>query len=422
MKTQSVRIPVQAWYGDHDVELTFPAKWRIENCRMAGHDIPGISDSEIREALNRPFGTERLSELARGKRRVVILFDDLTRPTPTWRILPFVLEQLSEGGVSEENICFVAAFGCHTPMLLDALIKKLGKKIVRHFRVFNHNPYENLVDMGKTSRGTPLLVNREVIESDLRIGVGGLVPHFAIGFSGGAKLLFPGVAGIESASHNHGVIGGGGGDRSKPRKYHFGEIEDNDLRQDLEEAAKMIGFDMKIDVLVNHRREVIGVFAGNFIAQHRAGSERAFAVYATPTATDCDIVITNTYPIESQPMKAIWAARLSLKSNGHVVVVSQGLTGLAPHCLNGRFGTDFGGRMWGPTRNLLVPHADRIYVLAKYHAKAELEMFGPEDQVVPCETWPEVLTHLQQFYPNDARVALYPYAAIQCPDNAQAIA
>lgn len=414
---QIFRIPVHAWHGDNEIELRFPERWQVQECRMAGHDAPALTDEEICKALRRPFGTKPLRELVRGKKRVVILFDDLTRPAPTWRMLPFVLDELRKGGVSDEDICFVAAFACHTPMLLDAFVKKLGKDIVRNFRVFNHNPYENLIDMGKTSRGTPLLINREVVESDFRIAIGGLIPHFAIGFSGGAKMLFPGVAGIESTFYNHGIIGRGGGDRSERNKYHFGEIEESDLRQDIEEAAGIVGLDMKIDILVNNHREVIGVFAGNYILQHRAGSERAFAVYASQIARGCDVVVANTYPIESQPMKGIWPARLSIKKNGHVVLISKSITGQAPHYLNGRFGTRHGGKMWGATKKLLIPDANKIFVMSEYHSKTELELFGPGDQVLACETWDEVLANLEKIYPDKAKVALYPYAAIQCPEN-----
>ena len=92
MNTQTIRIPVKAWYGDEEMELNFPDRWEINECRMAGHDTPALNDEQLREALQNPMGTKTIREMAKGKKQVVILFDDLTRPAPTGKILPFVLE------------------------------------------------------------------------------------------------------------------------------------------------------------------------------------------------------------------------------------------------------------------------------------------------------------------------------------------
>jgi nickel-dependent lactate racemase len=418
MKAKTIRIPVKAWYGDEEMELQFPETWDVQECRMAGHDTPALSDEQLRGALQRPFGTEPLRQLARGRKRAVILFDDLTRPAPTWQILPWVLEELGEAGMADDQIRFVAAYANHAAMCYEDFAKKLGKEVVRRFRIYNHNPYEHLVDLGKTTRGTPVLINREVMACDLKIGIGGLIPHLGAGFGGGAKLVLPGVAGMASADHNHRVIGGIGGDRSVEKKPRLGQIEDNEVREDIEEAVRMVGLDMKIDVLVNNRREIIGVFAGDFIAQHRAGVERARKLYATPVASNCDIVVTNAYPIENQVIKGIWPANLSLKPGGLAVVVVQSVEGQALHYLAGRFGTDYGGKMWGAPRGLLVPKAGRLLVCSAYLARTDLDAYGPADKVVPCATWGEALIHLMAAHPGEARVAVYPYAGIQCPEGA----
>lgn len=418
MNAKTIRIPIKAWYGDEEMELQFPETWEVQECRMAGHDTPALSDEHLRGAVQRPLGAEPLRQMARGRKQVVILFDDLTRPAPTWKILPFVLEELQAAGIADDQIRFVAAFANHAAMCLEDVAKKLGKEAVRRFRIYNHNPYEHLVDLGKTTRGTPVLINREVMACDLKIGIGGLIPHLGAGFGGGAKLVLPGVAGMASADHNHRVIGGIGGDRSTEKKFRLGHIEGNEIREDIEEAVRMVGLDMKIDVLVNNRREVIGVFAGDFIAQHRAGVEQAKQLYATPLATDCDIVVTNAFPIENQVIKGIWPANLSLKEGGQAVVVVQSVEGQALHYLAGRFGTHYGGKMWGAPQGLLVPKAKHLLVCSAYLSRTDLDTYGPSDKVVACATWGEVLIHLMAAYPHKAKVAVYPYAAIQCPEGA----
>ena len=416
MNARTINIPVKAWYGDEEMALQFPESWEVMVCNMAGHDTPALSDDQLREALQNPLGTEPLRQLARGRKQAVILFDDLTRPAPTWKILPFVLEELGAAGFEDDQIRFVGAFANHAAMCQEDFIKKLGPDVVRRFRIYNHNPYEHLVDLGKTSRGTPILINQEVMNCDLTIGIGGLIPHLGAGFGGGAKLMLPGVAGIESAGYNHLELGGLGGDRSGRREFRLGKIEGNELRLDIEEAVQKVGLDMKIDLLINNRREVVGVFAGDFISQHRAGVEQAKQLYATPIPSECDIVVTNAFPIENQVGKGVWPANLSLKEGGLAVVVVQSVEGQAAHYLGGRFGTDYGGKMWGglPGR-LLTPKASRLLVCSEFLAQSDLDMLGPADQVVPCASWAEVLIYLQAAYPQAAKVAVYPYAAIQFP-------
>ena len=104
MDSTTIRIPTHAWYGDRDMELRFPASWQVRECLMAGHDAVALDDAQLRAQLDRPLGTARLRELARGRKQAVILFDDLTRPAPTWRILPLVLAELRAAGLEEDRI------------------------------------------------------------------------------------------------------------------------------------------------------------------------------------------------------------------------------------------------------------------------------------------------------------------------------
>ena len=196
MSEQRIRIPIKAWYGDEEMELAFPERWRVHECRMAGHDTPPLRDEQMVEALRHPIGTPTIAELARGKKQVVILFDDLTRPAPTWKILPMVLAQIHDAGISDDQIRFVTAYANHAAMSQEDFVKKLGKEVVRRFHIYNHNPYEHLTDVGKTSRGTPVQINREVMACDLKIGIGGLIPHLGAGFGGVLKWCFPESPGL----------------------------------------------------------------------------------------------------------------------------------------------------------------------------------------------------------------------------------
>ena len=122
-----------------------------------------------------------------------IAVDDLTRPTQAYRFLPFILEELHQGGIRDENIKIIMAIGCHRPLMKADQEKKLGKKTANRFPVYNHHPYENLVNVGTTSRGTPVIINRYFVESDVKIGVGFITPHPTAAFGGGGKIVIPGL-------------------------------------------------------------------------------------------------------------------------------------------------------------------------------------------------------------------------------------
>ena len=241
---QSLQFRVSLWNNEREIRLGFPQEWEITECRMAGHDLPPLSYSQIREAFEKPTSTPRIRDLARGKQKVVILFDDLARPTPAYKILPLVLEELKEGGVSEDKIRLVCAYGCHRPLVREEMIKKLGREVVENYLVFNHNVYEHHVKMGTTSRGTPVLINREVAGCDLKIGVGCLIPHFTAGYGGGAKILVPGAAGMETIAYNHIEL-----HKAYPAQVSLGKVKNNPRRLDVEEAARIAGLDITVNVV-----------------------------------------------------------------------------------------------------------------------------------------------------------------------------
>jgi len=159
---QYVKVPAWEFYGWEPETLRFPDVWKVHEQRMNGHDAPSLTMEEVADGLRSPVGTQTLSELAKGRRKCCIIFDDMTRPTRQSQMLPAVLDELHRGGLSDDQILFVMATGAHHGRLLFDFQKKLGADVPERFLVFNHNCYENTVDLGETSRGTPVHVNREV--------------------------------------------------------------------------------------------------------------------------------------------------------------------------------------------------------------------------------------------------------------------
>ncbi len=160
-----ISLPELLWYGGGTQELSLSDDWDVELCPMAGARAPAPSEAQIAEAIQAPIGSPHIRELAAGKKTACIVFDDMTRPTRVDQIAPPIIAELLEGGIAEEDISFVCALGSHGALSQVELRKKVGPTILERFRVYNHNCYENCVEVGTTSRGTPLKINREVAEA-----------------------------------------------------------------------------------------------------------------------------------------------------------------------------------------------------------------------------------------------------------------
>ncbi len=179
-------------------ELAFPDRWEIHNLNPAGFEKPGLYPQQIREKIERPVEGPPLEEIARGKKQAVIVFDDMTRPTPVKDVAPYVLESLHRAGMKKDQIRFIWALGTHGAYDMINARKKLGEEIVEKYAVYNHDPFQNTVRVGRTPTGVELWFNREFMACDLKIGIGCITPHVHVGFGGGAKIILPGVAGIET--------------------------------------------------------------------------------------------------------------------------------------------------------------------------------------------------------------------------------
>ena len=410
METKKVSLRVEGWFGERDIELAFPSNWEVTERRMAGHDKPALTDEQMRAALQNPIGTSRLSELARGKEKVIILFDDIPKPTPANRIVPFVLEELHAGGIKDEQIRFLLAPGTHRYLTYEELAAKLGADIVEKYPVYQHNIYEHTEFVGNTSNETPVYVNREFVACDLKLGIGSIIPHQSAGFGAGGKMIMPRIAGIQTITYHH--INMRKGAFAETAK--LGRVDDNAFRLDIEEAARLAGLQFKVDCVLNNRREVVGLFAGDFVAEHRAGVKLAREVYATTMLKDMDILVNNGYPDECQVRRSTWPVPISLREGGDVVIVNHSHSGQVVHQWSGRFGTDFGGGGWKPgVMGMHLNKPARVIVMAPFLTK--LDRMGLGEKVVWYKSWGEVLADLVSRHGPGTKVGVYPYPPIQLP-------
>ena len=245
---KTFKIPWAAWREPEFLEISFPDSWDVSLCKMNGG--PEIDDNKIKESILNPISTSKLSELAKGKEKIVIVVDDMTRTTPISRIIPHVLEELDKASIYVDQITILLALGAHKPMNRQDCILKLGEDVVNTINIENHHPYENLTNLGESKIGTPIEVNSTYVDSDLKISIGGVIPHPLAGFGGGAKNVLPGVCGIRTleANHSTGFKGTSGG---------IGKV--TLIREDIENTAEIVGLDFSINVILNEIGEMEGI-------------------------------------------------------------------------------------------------------------------------------------------------------------------
>ena len=411
--SQVVKLCQMAWYGDETIEIDFPQSWDVTVCNTRGHDAQRLSDEGIRRAFANPVGTATIREAAKGKKRVVILFDDLTRATPTHDILPYVLEELTEAGIEDDQIRLVAAVGAHGAMNGISLRKKIGAEPMERFLVYNHNPYEFCVPLGTSSRGVPIEVNAEVMSCDLKIGIGSIVPHPLAGFGGGSKIILPGVASVNTISVNHNKLG-------VSPTVDVGRYEDNVAKLDMNEAARVAGLDIKVDAILNMKREVTALFVGDVVKEHIEGVKLAREHYAADFVSDCDVVIANCYFKANEVTLAPRLASPLLKSSGgDMVLIAITPEGQMTHYLGRTFGENMGGRTWF-SRSTLPPNTSRLTMMSPYPDKVGSDWTAEYHLVNHARTWSEVRTMLEDTYGKTAKVAIIPDATSQYfPDEPQ---
>jgi nickel-dependent lactate racemase len=258
---KTVGLPQLCWRDTCTLDISFPDSWQLELCHMAGYDRPALDSHGIRDAILHPIGTAPISVAAKGRKEICIIFDDMSRATRTAELIPVVLDELAKAGIRDEQIRFVCALGCHGALNRGDFVKKLGEEVVSRFPVFNHNVIGNCSFVGTTSFGTDLHINAEVVACDFKIALGSIVPHGLLGFGGGAKIILPGVASFETVSAMHRMKLGDGDDKTVDLGG-MGCVEGNGLRQNVDEAAGMVGLDLKIDAILNGWGETVSLYAG----------------------------------------------------------------------------------------------------------------------------------------------------------------
>lgn len=399
---KKVSVPSRLWYENAERELTFPDRWEVDNLTSPGLEKPGLLPDQIRERIDHPVDGPGLEDLARGKKKAVIVFDDMTRPTPVKDVAPHVLDILHGAGMHRDQIRFIWALGSHGAYDMINARKKLGDMIVENYAVYNHDPFQNTVRVGRTPTGVEVWFNREFMDCDLKIGIGCVTAHVHVGFGGGAKLIMPGVAGIETINQFHNQL------FRDPSRTGLGNFENNIMRAECDAAGDLAGLNFKVDCLINRRGQIAQVYAGSFRATHSAGAEEGREHYGIPFSSGYDIVVCNAYAKANESAIALLIALQTMKpGQGTAVLISDAPEGQVPHYVMRQWGTGYGGRHYtyrdpGFVQLLMK----KLVVLNPNPDRTFLDLVCHPDDAAVVKTWPEAMSILERQYPGSARVAV----------------
>lgn len=292
---------------------------------LTPNDVPrGLTgESEVRRALENPVGTQRLREIVRPGEKIAVVTSDVTRPMPTWTVLPALLEELHAAGVEDHDVTLVFALGSHRRQTEEEQ-RRLTGPAFDCIRCVDSDP-EDCVRLGFTKRGTPVDITRTVAEADRRILLGNIEFHYFAGYSGGAKALMPGVSSREAIQRNHRLM--------TEASSRAGKLSGNGLREDLEEAAALCGADFILNVVLDEHKEIVRAVCGDVTEAHREGCKFLDTLYLKELPRRADIVLVsqggapkdlNLY----QTQKALDNARHAVRKGGSVILVGSCREGL----------------------------------------------------------------------------------------------
>lgn len=363
----------------------------------------------VRYALDNPIGAKKLCETVKPGQKVVIVTSDISRPLPSYDVLPCVLDDLYAAGVAKDDITVVLALGSHRNHTEEEKRHLVGDRCYEEVKVVDSNP-KDCIHLGNTSHGTPADFDRTVVEADFRICLGNIEFHYFAGYSGGYKALMPGVSTPDAIQVNHSMM--------VSQDACAGKLEGNPVREDIEEAGAMLGVDYIVNAVLDEHKHIVYAVAGDVVKAHRAGCAYLDRMYRKPIPQRADIVIVSQggAPKDAnlyQTQKALDNSKHAVKKGGTIILIGACNEGLgsrkfeewlvgseSAHAMVERIGRDFqlGGHK-AAAIGMVLENADIVLVsemeddfvksifLEPAHSAQEafdkaMKKYGPEATVI----------------------------------------
>lgn len=369
---------VKLSYGRTGLEVELPDERVVRT--LAYKDAEPLPEprASLAHLLTNPMGSPPLSELAKGKRNACILICDITRPVPNETILTPVLESLEAAGIPKEQILILVATGLHRPNLGDELVEMVGPRIAAEYRIENHDGLDRAahVYLGDSPRGVPIWLDRRFVESDLKITTGLIEPHFMAGYSGGRKVICPGIAALETVKVWHGP------DFLEHPCANSGILDGNPVHEENTWIAQRAGCDFIVNVVIDAERRPLAFFAGDMITAFERGVEFVRDIVRDTVPEPVDIVVTSSagYPLDTtfyQSVKGMVSAMPIVKQGGTIIVAASMTEGIGSAPFQQLFREhatleDFIERILG--KDYFVMDQWQLEELAKVRRKARVKM------------------------------------------------
>ena len=322
-------LDFEVGYGKEKRNFSIPTKNFIGELTQNVTDNIISEDDLLKNAIENPIESAKLSEIVKPGKSIVIVTSDITRPMPSKKVMPHILAEIERAGCSLSDVTVVFGLGSHRSHTEEEMKYLVGEDVFGKVKCVDSNPDE-CTKLGVTSRGTPVDIFKTVADADYRICLGNIEYHYFAGYSGGAKAIMPGVSTREAIQANHSAM--------VMADAKAGNIETNPVRQDIDEVGeKFVKIDFILNVVLDEKKNIIHAVTGHFIKAHRAGCEFLDKLYAAEIPELADIVITtpNGYPKDInlyQAQKALDNAKHAVKEGGVVILVAACTEGLGEEC------------------------------------------------------------------------------------------
>jgi lactate racemase len=310
-------------YGRTGLEVELPDRNVVACLQYSPSEPLADPDDAVRKAIQQPIGTPSLLELARGRRNACVVISDVTRPVPNQVLLPPILETLEAAGIARGDILILVATGMHRPNVGEELVEMVGPEVANNYRIENHfgQRIEEHTYLGHSPRGVPAWIDSRYVRADLKITTGLIEPHFMAGFSGGRKLICPGLAALETVRVWHGP------DFLEDPNARSGCLDGNPVHEESAAIARMAGCDFIVNVVIDSNPAVLHFAAGGMEAAHREGVAAARRAVTATLARPVDMVVTSGagYPLDAtfyQSIKGMVAALPIIKPGGTIIVAA----------------------------------------------------------------------------------------------------
>ena len=307
--------------------VNVPEQQLVGILRAGNAQPPESEEGELRRALSQPIGAAPLSAQNLSGKKIAIITSDITRPLPTYRIMPTLLDELYAAGAKPEDITLVFALGSHRNHTPAEMEKLAGSRAWQEIRCIDSDP-SDCIHLGTTDAGTPVDITRSVAEADYRICLGNIEFHYFAGYSGGVKAIMPGVSTRDAIQSNHSMM-------VRPEAC-AGNLDTNPVRQDIEQAGKICGVDFIVNVVLDEHKHILKAVAGDPVKAHREGCRFLDTIYLKELDAPADIVIVsqggapkdlNLY----QTQKALDNARHAVRQGGVIILIGSCKEGLGEH-------------------------------------------------------------------------------------------